>query len=120
MLISIKFFDFEYCCSLSNLLCLHEILFFRLGKDDSTARATVIRATTDSPMSPPPVATTAVKLQRGLYSQRSLLDIWLQRSAPKDKAPEFAGRLNCEGLKAKLYPNLKEAGREPREAMIEG
>lgn len=72
-------------------------------------------------MSPPPVSTAPVKLQKGLYGQKSLLDIWLQRSAPKNKTPEFCGRQNDDGsLKAKLYPNLKETGREPRETMIEG
>ncbi|XP_051174023.1 integrator complex subunit 13 [Leptopilina boulardi] len=92
-----------------------------LGKEEPNVRSTVIRATTDSPMSPPPVSTAPVKLQKGLYGQKSLLDIWLQRSAPKNKTPEFCGRQNDDGsLKAKLYPNLKETGREPRETMIEG
>ncbi|XP_043280579.1 integrator complex subunit 13 isoform X2 [Venturia canescens] len=99
-----------------------------LGKEDVTARASVIRATTDSPMSPPscPPISLAKQLQKSqpIISVKSLLDIWLQRSAPKDKKPEFYGRLNSEGLKAKLYPNLKDNSgrepREPREPILEG
>ncbi|XP_011157688.1 integrator complex subunit 13 [Solenopsis invicta] len=93
------------------------------GKEDGTARVSVIRATTDSPMSPP--ASVSIPLTKQLHkgniaTSRSLLDIWLQRSAPKDKKPDFHGRISSDGLKAKLYPNLKEIGREPRETMIDG
>ncbi|XP_011638452.1 integrator complex subunit 13 isoform X1 [Pogonomyrmex barbatus] len=94
------------------------------GKEDVTARVSVIRATTDSPMSPP--ASVSIPLAKQLHkgniaASKSLLDIWLQRSAPKDRKPDFHGRINSDGLKAKLYPNLKDAtGREPRETMLEG
>ncbi|KAF7991874.1 hypothetical protein HCN44_010675 [Aphidius gifuensis] len=90
-----------------------------IGKEE-TPRASVIRATTDSPMSPP--TSTSMSLQKQLLknnSSKSFLDIWLQRSTPKDKKPEFHGRLNSDGLKAKLYPNFKEPGWELREPMIE-
>ncbi|XP_001607514.1 protein asunder [Nasonia vitripennis] len=83
-----------------------------LDKEDVTARATVIRATTDSPMSPPPCPSASLAKQlhsKSLYAlPRSLLDIWLQRSAPKDRRPDFHGRVNSDGPRAKLYPNLKE------------
>ncbi|XP_015590827.1 integrator complex subunit 13 [Cephus cinctus] len=93
-----------------------------LGKEDITARASVIRATTDSPMSPPPCTSVSLgkQLHKGsLYTPKSLLDIWLQRSAPKERKPEFHGRIQSDGPKAKLYPNLKEPGREPREPILE-
>ncbi|KAJ8664971.1 hypothetical protein QAD02_006633 [Eretmocerus hayati] len=95
-----------------------------LGKDDGATRATVIRATTDSPMSPPgnssssSLAKQLLKSAAGLYSTapRSLLDIWLSRSAPRERRPEFVGRLSAEGPRAKLYPNLQKegSGREER------
>ncbi|XP_046821860.1 integrator complex subunit 13 [Vespa velutina] len=93
------------------------------GKEDGTARASVIRATTDSPMSPP--ASTSISLGKQIHkgnhhTPKTLLDIWLQRSTPKEKKPDFHGRINSDGLKAKLYPNLKESGREPRETILEG
>ena len=76
-------------------------------------------------MSPPacPSMSLAKQLQKGQphVPAKSLLDIWLQRSAPKEKKPEFHGRLNSDGLKAKLYPNLKDtSGREPREPILDG
>nr|XP_050852262.1 integrator complex subunit 13 isoform X3 [Vespula vulgaris] len=93
------------------------------GKEDGIARASVIRATTDSPMSPP--ASTSISFGKQFHkgnhhAPKTLLDIWLQRSTPKEKKPEFHGRINCEGIIAKLYPNLKESGREPRETILEG
>ncbi|XP_008544996.1 integrator complex subunit 13 [Microplitis demolitor] len=90
-----------------------------IGKEETTARASVIRATTDSPMSPPACTATPIKQERKPSISKSLLDIWLQRSAPKDRRPEFHGRLNSDGPRAKLYPNLKETGREPRETLVE-
>lgn len=74
-------------------------------------------------MSPPPSTSISLGKQLhkgGIYAPKSLLDIWLQRSAPKEKKPDFHGRVNNDGLKAKLYPNLKEIGREPREPILEG
>jgi len=96
---------------------------YSFGKEDGTARVSVIRATTDSPMSPP--ASVSIPLTKQLHksniiASKSLLDIWLQRSAPKDRKPDFHGRISSDGLKAKLYPNLKEIGREPREPILEG
>lgn len=81
-------------------------------KEDPTVRATVIRATTDSPMSPPPVIVSLGKStllkNSSKFSAKSLLDIWYARSTPRDRRPEFHGRLNSDGPRAKLYPNLKE------------
>lgn len=85
--------------------------FFSLGKDDVTARATVIRATTDSPMSPPGIVSVSLskQLQKGTsFSSRSLQDIWLERNVCREQKPDFHGRVNTEGSKAKLYPNFKE------------
>lgn len=86
------------------------------AQNDITHRATVIRATTDSPMSPP--------LQSSRHrpypasSPRSLLDLWIARTA-KPKRPDFAGRMTAEplprgGSMAKLYPylNLDNNSRE--------
>lgn len=69
-------------------------------------------------MSPP--ASTPMPLNKQSHKGKSLLDIWLERSAPKNPKPEFYGRLNSDGPKAKLYRNLKETGREPREPILEG
>lgn len=71
----------------------------------------MIRATTDSPMSPPGIVSVSLtkQLQKGgIYSSRSLQDIWLERSAPSQRKPDFHGRINSDGPKAKLYPNFKE------------
>ena len=88
-----------------------------------TARATVIRATTDSPMSPPGCTSVSLGkqlLKTSLYAPKSLLDIWVQRSTPKERTPDFHGRVNSDGPRAKLYPNVKEnQGREAREPVIE-
>lgn len=72
-------------------------------------------------MSPPPCGSSSLSKQyfKGNVP-KSLLDIWLQRSAPKDKRQDLYGRMHSDGLKYKLYPNLKEAGSGPRETMLEG
>ncbi|RZF48920.1 hypothetical protein LSTR_LSTR003300 [Laodelphax striatellus] len=80
-----------------------------LGGGDSTQRTSVIRATTDSPMSPPPLQ------QTNRSRHRTLLEVLISRSNAenaKNKRPEFFGRLSAEplpggGSVAKLYPNLK-------------
>ncbi|XP_071448707.1 integrator complex subunit 13 [Hetaerina americana] len=98
------------------------------------ARATVIRATTDSPMSPPPHATGAsstllpfgagngrggsgLSSSRGLLggTTRTLLDLWIRKtSGVGSRRAEFSGRLQAEaqgtGLMAKLYTSLKSEG----------
>lgn len=95
------------------------------------ARATVIRATTDSPMSPPPV-TKCVSIpsklagpsrQGTMYSgPKSILDIWLnvvesEDKTIKEKRPDFYGRRNG-GNFAVLYPKrAKEDTRD--EPMVE-
>jgi len=75
-------------------------------------------------MSPPAsvsIPLTKQLLKNNIPASKSLLDIWLQRSTPKEKKPDFHGRINSDGLKAKLYPNLKDIGREaPRETILEG
>ncbi|KAF2902099.1 hypothetical protein ILUMI_04087 [Ignelater luminosus] len=85
-------------------------------------RASVIRATTDSPMSPPPLTSIAPPLSRtvltnrsgGIYSTpRSLYDIFTSQDKVKHR-PDFAGRTEDNSV-AKLYPNLKtENDRGPR------
>lgn len=105
-----------------------QINFFSLGKDEGTTRATVIRATTDSPMSPPPCGSTMSLAKQiaqktattTLYAPKSLLDIWCQRVTPRDRRPDFHGRANSDGPRAKLYPNLKENAQPGRgEPVIE-
>ncbi|KAJ8971268.1 hypothetical protein NQ314_000789 [Rhamnusium bicolor] len=86
-------------------------------------RASVIRATTDSPMSPPPLTSIASPLSRAALSrsgsiyntQRTLLEIFTSQEKGKSR-PEFAGRQG-DSLVAKLYPNLKTEDRGPREGM---
>ncbi|KAJ8945263.1 hypothetical protein NQ318_016685 [Aromia moschata] len=86
-------------------------------------RASVIRATTDSPMSPPPLASIAPPLSRAALSrsgsiyntQRTLLEIFTSQDKGKSR-PEFVGRQG-DSLAAKLYPNLKTEDRGPREGM---
>nr|CAH7726662.1 unnamed protein product [Callosobruchus chinensis] len=89
-------------------------------------RASVIRATTDSPMSPPPLTTIVPPSLRvaprsavgGIYStQRTLYDIFAQAQNNVKPKMEFAGRLSSEGNVAKLYPNLKGDDRGPRETV---
>ncbi|XP_046991283.1 integrator complex subunit 13 isoform X2 [Schistocerca americana] len=107
--------------------------FGKLGETSSefSSRATVIRATTDSPMSPPPasatvgiVSTTRVPpvghrsaaVGSSIYSgPRTFLDVWVERVASRsDTKLEFSGRLSGDPLPgggsiARLYPNVKDA-----------
>lgn len=90
--------------------------------EQDVQRASVIRATTDSPMSPPPLTSISVPLSRqtvsrnggGIYSApRSLLDIFQAQDKGKLR-PDFVGR-SPDVKVAKLYPNLKvENDRPPR------
>ena len=95
-------------------------------------RASVIRATTDSPMSPPPMSASSLPLSRGhsrssnhsIYSSgpRTVLDFLItSHSDSKPNRPEFHGLLNADvgpnGAKvAKLYAHLNapEGGRGDR------
>lgn len=96
-----------------------------MGKmEPDVQRASVIRATTDSPMSPPPLASivpplsrTAVARNSGMYSApKSLYDIIMAQDKTKARPP-LCGRASGETV-AKLYPNLKgEGDRGPRESM---
>lgn len=95
------------------------------GVDSSVGRATVIRATTDSPMSPPPVSKSASPLlsnsrsgrstaTSSIYSgPRTLMDLWSGKISAegrcvKEKRPEFFGRVNS----TTLYSNLTKDDRE--------
>ncbi|KAF7278183.1 integrator complex subunit 13 asun [Rhynchophorus ferrugineus] len=93
-------------------------------KDENSQRASVIRATTDSPMSPPPLSninTTFGRQQsRGnsIYSaQRTLFEIFAGQEKGKNRT-EFSGRLG-DSLVTKLYPNLKTDDRGPRDGAME-
>ncbi|EFA08805.1 protein asunder [Tribolium castaneum] len=95
---------------------LRELDHIGPSKSDSDApRASVIRATTDSPMSPPPltsinppVAKSGTSRSGGIYSApRTLLDIFTSQEKVKSR-PEFSGRL-AGGAVAKLYANHKYA-----------
>ncbi|XP_018561790.1 protein asunder [Anoplophora glabripennis] len=94
------------------------------GKSEELPRASVIRATTDSPMSPPPLASIAPPLSRtmsrsrGIYNtqHRTLLEIFTASQDKGKSRPDFAGRQG-DSLVAKLYPNLKTEDRGPREGM---
>nr|XP_023015588.1 integrator complex subunit 13 [Leptinotarsa decemlineata] len=90
--------------------------------DQDIPRASVIRATTDSPMSPPPLASINPPSSRGLNrsgsiynTQRTLLEIFTSQEKSKSR-PDFAGR-QTDSLVYKLYPNLKSDDRGPREGM---
>ncbi|GLV34715.1 asunder [Carabus blaptoides fortunei] len=80
----------------------------QIDNTDGNQRASVIRATTDSPMSPPPLASIAQPISRNLLRSsetRSLLDIFLS-TEKVNKRSDFNGRV-ADGVIAKLYPNLK-------------
>lgn len=103
---------------------LHQLDNIGPGKSDSDVqRASVIRATTDSPMSPPPLTSIAPTVSKhassskssGLYNKKSLLDIVMAQEKVKTR-PEFAGRQG-DSLTFKLYSNLKTDDRGPRENM---
>ncbi|KAJ9581248.1 hypothetical protein L9F63_023574 [Diploptera punctata] len=115
--------------------------FSESSPSEYVPRASVIRATTDSPMSPPPVSMSSSPsvpsrsslLRSGsisgssIYSgPRTVLDIWISRSNSDQRSrEEFAGRMNGEtvaggGSIAKLYPNLKDGDRGGREMHIDG
>lgn len=99
------------------------------GTDSSVPRASVIRATTDSPMSPPPVSKAVSPLlsnsrpgrstaASSIYSgPRTLMDIWTgklsaESKSMKEKRPDFFGRANANGSVATLYPNLVKEDRD--------
>lgn len=88
-----------------------------MGKiEPDVQRASVIRATTDSPMSPPPLTSIVAPLSRmvvarnaGMYSApKTLYDIFAAQDKTKTR-PDFCGRTSGETV-AKLYPNLKGDG----------
>ncbi|CAG9863115.1 unnamed protein product [Phyllotreta striolata] len=105
---------------------LHQLDNIGPGKpDQEIPRASVIRATTDSPMSPPPLTSIAPPLSRtltnrggGIYNtQRTLLEIFTLQEKVKSRT-EFVGR-QTDSLTYKLYSNLKTEDRGPREMEIE-
>lgn len=98
---------------------------FAAKAEQKVQRASVIRATTDSPMSPPPLTTITPMLSRGnrnsngnVYGNgpKSLLDIFSSQQEKGKSRAEFEGR-SGDSLVAKLYPNLKVDDRGPREQM---
>ncbi|XP_065342176.1 integrator complex subunit 13 [Cloeon dipterum] len=79
------------------------------GSDEGYQRASVIRATTDSPMSPP------LHSQHALGPFTSLLDIWVTKvnEERRRKKPDFYGRtITPDGTIARLYQNMKQDGEE--------
>ncbi|KAG4080028.1 hypothetical protein HA402_006340 [Bradysia odoriphaga] len=91
---------------------------------DSSKRLSVIKATTDSPMSPPLSgdSTVMAKMKNpfGGTGNRSLLDIFTAAErAQSQKRIDFAGRL-CTPINqiAKLYPNLGVKENVPRETDV--
>lgn len=90
-------------------------IFLGPKSDVDAPRASVIRATTDSPMSPPPLASINPPVSKsgtsrsgGIYSApRTLLDIFTSQEKVKSR-PEFSGRTSG-GAVAKLYANHKHA-----------
>lgn len=84
-------------------------------------RASVIRATTDSPMSPPPLTSinpptnnkSSSSRSGGIYSApRTLLDLFTGQEKVKFR-PDFSGRVPGSNV-AKLYANNKHTDSGPR------
>lgn len=100
-------------------------IFNLLDSQDGNQRASVIRATTDSPMSPPPLTSIAQPISRnnpirlgGIYSgPKSLLDIFLSNEK-SNKRPDFHGR--SEGTVVKLYANLVKSENDRGSSRGEG
>lgn len=82
----------------------------------TSIRPSVIRVTTDSPLSPPILTDTRKRVFPAGGGNRTLLDIFLASDrAHSQKRLDFSGRLcTPPGQIAKLYPQLqtKEAARE--------
>ncbi|KAL1488979.1 hypothetical protein ABEB36_014759 [Hypothenemus hampei] len=89
--------------------------------EEVSQRVSVIRATTDSPLSPPPLANITPSFSRqNSYkhttsgnSQKSLYEIFANVPQKGKSRPEFAGRQG-DNLVTKLYGNLKMEDRGPR------
>lgn len=109
---------------MSNFSFIFSHYFLVPGKPElDIQRASVIRATTDSPMSPPPLTSIVPPLSRSVSrsgsiynTQRTLLEIFTASQEKGKTRPEFAGRQG-DSLVAKLYPNLKTEDWTPREKM---
>lgn len=98
-----------------------------LEHKDSESRPSVIRATTDSPMSPPPVANVSLSVTRGalaagrqggIYSApptpvapKSFFDMFVAsnsiNASKQASRPDFFGRTGTNGSTYKLYQNTK-------------
>lgn len=91
---------------------------------DASKRVSVIKATTDSPLSPPIIADTLnlgkMKNPFGNGGNRSLLDIITSAErVQSQKRVDFAGRLcTLPGQIAKLYPNLGLKDNNARETDV--
>lgn len=81
-------------------------------------RASVIRATTDSPMSPPPLSNFTPRPSAnsaGAFSTpKTLYDVFASQTKGKTR-PDFNGRITG----VKLYANCKSADNNPREGGME-
>lgn len=81
-----------------------------LAVESPLLRASVIRATTDSPLSPPGGEGPRKRAFSSVAGTRTLLDIFLDANrAQSQKRLDFAGRLcTPAGQVAKLYPHLAQ------------
>ncbi|KAJ0177124.1 hypothetical protein K1T71_007133 [Dendrolimus kikuchii] len=76
--------------------------------NDGESRATVIRATTDSPLSPVGAGNgTAAAAAGDVWAPRSVLDALLGPPRPL-RRPDFAGRMTAGNRVATLYPHLQQ------------
>ncbi|KAG7302829.1 hypothetical protein JYU34_012809 [Plutella xylostella] len=73
---------------------------------DSESRASVIRATTDSPLSPTGAGNGSTTTS-DVWAPRNILDTLLGAPRPS-RRPDFAGRMAAGGRVATLYPNLQK------------
>ncbi|XP_026751234.1 protein asunder [Galleria mellonella] len=74
---------------------------------DSESRATVIRATTDSPLSPVGAGNGASSSTGDVWAPRNVLDALLGAPRPP-RRPDFAGRMAAGNRIATLYPHLQQ------------
>ncbi|KAM3964456.1 integrator complex subunit 13 asun [Aphomia sociella] len=74
---------------------------------DSESRATVIRATTDSPLSPVGSGNGASSATGDVWAPRNVLDALLGAPRPP-RRPDFAGRMAAGSRVATLYPQLQQ------------
>lgn len=71
------------------------------------SRATVIRATTDSPLSPVGAGNGGSSSGSDVWAPRNVLDALLGAPRPA-RRPDFAGRMAAGTRVATLYPQLQQ------------